>query len=468
MDGKAAGGIRKMLQAERATAEWQALDRTHHLHPFTDPKALAARGVKVITSSDGCYVWDSDGNKILDGMAGLWCVNVGYGRTELSDVAKRQMDILPYYNSFFQSSTPTQIELAQKLAGLTPPGLDHFFFANSGSEANDTIIRLVRHFWAVQGKPEKHVFIGRNLAYHGSTLAATSLGGMSYMHAMGKSLLPGFEHIMEPHHYVHGAGLSPEEFALKAAGALEEKILELGADSVAAFIGEPIQGAGGVIDPPEGYWPEIERICRKYDILLVSDEVICGFGRAGNWFGQQTYGFTPDLMTMAKGLSSGYLPIAGVAMNGRVYDTLGEGGLIAHGYTYSGHPVSCAVAMANIDIIEREGLVERTREETGPYLKNALRQLCDDHPLVGEVRGAGLIFGLQLVRDKATREFFAKEDEPAVRCRDHCLEHNLIMRAVGQSMVICPPLIISRNEMDELVEKAKLGLDETARNFGLL
>lgn len=454
--------------AVRLTSEWQELDRSHHLHPFTDAKALAARGVKVITRADGCYVWDSDGNKILDSMAGLWCVNVGYGRKELAEVAKRQMEVLPYYNSFFQSSTPTQIELAMKLTEVTPAGLDHFFFTGSGSEANDTIIRMVRHFWEVQGQPTKRIFISRNLAYHGSTLAATSLGGMSYMHAMGKSLLPDFAHIIEPHYYVHGDGLSPKEFALKAARALEDKVLELGPENVAAFVGEPIQGAGGVIDPPEGYWAEIQRICRKHDILLVSDEVICGFGRTGNWFGCETYGFEPDLMTMAKGLSSGYLPVAAVAMNRRVAEAIENGGLLAHGYTYSGHPVCCAVAIANIDIIQREGLVERTREETGPYFRKALNDLASAHPLVAEVRGAGLIASLQLVRDKASKQFFAKEDDPATKCRDFCLSHNLILRAVGQSMVTCPPLTITHDQIDEMIEKTKKGLDQTAQHFGLL
>ena len=378
------------------------------------------------------------------------------------------MDVLPYYNSFFQSSTPTQIELAMKLTEVTPKGLDHFFFTGSGSEANDTIIRIVRHFWEVQGQPTKRIFISRNLAYHGSTLAATSLGGMSYMHAMGKSLLPDFVHIIEPHHYVHGDGLSREEFGLKAARALEDKILELGPENIAAFVGEPIQGAGGVIDPPEGYWAEIQRICRKHDVLLVSDEVICGFGRTGNWFGCETYGFEPDLMTMAKGLSSGYLPVAAVAMNRRVAGAIENGGLLAHGYTYSGHPVCCAVAIANIDIIQREGLVERTREETGPYFRKVLNELASGHPLVAEVRGAGLIASLQLVRDKASKQFFAKEDDPAIKCRDFCLDHNLILRAVGQSMVTCPPLTITPDQIDEMIEKTKKGLDQTAQHFGLL
>jgi putrescine aminotransferase len=353
------------------------------------------------------------------------------------------------------------------LAEVTPPGLDHFFFANSGSEANDTVIRIARQYWHLKGKPDKRTFIGRTMGYHGSTLAAVSLGGMPHMHALDKVLLPGFAHIMHPHWYTLGGNLSRSEFGIVAARALEDKILELGADNVAAFIGEPVQGAGGVIDPPATYWPEIQRICRKYDILLVADEVICGFGRTGQWFGSQTFDIVPDLMPMAKGLSSGYLPISAVAMNKRVFDVVNEGGLLAHGYTYSGHPAACAVAIANIRLIQRERLVERVREDIGPYFRARLQELANDHPIVGELRGSGLLAGLQLVKDKAKRTIFTTEDDAANKCRDLCLDHHLIMRAVGQTMVLSPPLIITRAQVDELVAKVKIGLDLTARHFGL-
>ena len=457
-----------MFNKPANTSEWQALDKAHHIHPFTDPKYFDSRGVRVMTTADGCYIWDSDGNKILDGMAGLWCVNIGYGNKDVVQAAARQLETLPYYNTFFQSSTPTQIELAARLTELTPGDLNHFFFANSGSEANDTVIRLARHYWTVRGKPEKTAFIGRNKGYHGSTLAAVSLGGMKDMHALGHTLLPGFAHIMEPHWYAHGDGLEPEAFGLQAARKLEEKILELGPETVAAFIGEPIQGAGGVIDPPATYWGEIQRICEKYDVLLVADEVICGFGRLGHWFGSEYYGIRPDIVSMAKGLSSGYLPISAVAVSDEVFAAIQEGGPLTHGYTYSGHPVACAVAIANIDVIERQSLVDRVRENTAPYFRQCLGELADQHPMVGELRGAGLIAALQLVRDKSTRENFTAEDNAANICRDICLDNNLIMRAVEQSMVICPPLIITRTEIDELVEKAWTGLNETAARFGLL
>jgi putrescine aminotransferase len=304
------------------------------------------------------------------------------------------------------------------------------------------------------------------MAYHGSTLAAVSLCGMPHMHAMDGGTLPDFAHIQHPHWYMFGGELTKEEFGLQAAQALEQKILELGPDNVAAFIGEPVQGAGGVIDPPSTYWPEIQRICRKYDVLLIADEVICGFGRTGEWFGAQTYGVTPDLMTLAKGLSSGYLPIAAVAMNKRVFETIGAGGLLAHGYTYSGHPVACAVALANIDIIEREGLVDRVRDDIGPYLHQALAQF-EQHPVVGEVRGIGTLAALQLVKNKDTREIFTAEDGAGIFCREASYNQGLIVRAVGQSIVLSPSLVITHAEIDELVDKLKRALDETARNFGL-
>ena len=449
------------------TREWQDLDRAHHVHPFNDPKALASKGVRVITRAEGVYVWDSDGNKILDGMAGLWCVNVGYGRKELIDAATRQLETLPYYNSFFQSAVPSQIELAQKLTELTPRGLNHFFYANSGSEANDTVIRLVRHYWKVLGKPNKRTFIARTLGYHGSTLAAVSLGGMSPMRAMDGVPLPGFEQIEHPHWYTQGGASSREAFGLEAASRLEKKILELGPETVAAFVGEPVQGAGGVFEPPPGYWAEIQRICRKYDVLLVADEVICGFGRTGEWFGSHTYDIAPDLMPMAKGLSSGYLPISAVALRDEFFRVINEGGAVAHGYTYSGHPVSCAVAIANIELMQREHLIEHVRDDVGPYLHECLQQLAAEQPIIGEIRGVGLIAAIQLVKDKAARTLFAQQDEAAVKCRDACIKNGLIMRAVDQAMVLSPPLIITRREIDEIIDKARTGLELTAQLLGL-
>lgn len=456
-----------MKNFNRTTQQWQQLDREHHIHPFTDPAQLNAQGTRVITKAEGSYIWDSEGNKILDGMSGLWCVNVGYGRSEHMEAASRQMQELPYYNSFFQTSNPPQIELGRLLAEVTPDGFDHFFYSSSGSEANDTVVRLVRHYWEVKGQASKKTIISRHNAYHGSTLAATSLGGMKYMHDMGGSLLPGFEHINQPHWYLEGGDLSEEDFGLARARELEEKILEVGVDNVAAFIGEPIQGAGGVIVPPDNYWAEIQRICDKYDILLVADEVICGFGRTGNWFGSQTMGIKPDMITMAKGLSSGYVPISAVGLHTDVAEVLIGGGDINHGYTYSGHPVACAVAIANINYIRDNGLVERVRDVTGPYLLEGLQGLAARSPIVGEVRGRGLMYAIQLVRDKDQKVLFSDEDDVGTKCRNHCFENNLIMRAVDQAMVMSPPLTISKGEIDELIEKAERSLGQTAGDLGL-
>ena len=454
-------------QSERnSTAAWRAADLQHHMHPFTDYKSHAAEGgSRIITRAEGVWLEDSEGQKILDGMAGLWCVNAGYGRQELAEAAYRQMQELPYYNTFFKTATPPSIELAEKLASLTPEGLDRFFYGTSGSEANDTVIRMVRRFWRVQGKTEKTVFISRVNAYHGSTLGGASLGGMQPMHEMDGLPLPDFVHIDQPHFYQEGAGRSAEDFGLAAAQALEAKIEELGAERVAAFIGEPVQGAGGVIVPPESYWPEIQRICRKHDVLLVADEVICGFGRTGQWFGSQTFDIAPDIMPMAKGLTSGYLPLSAVAVGDRVAGLLHEvGGEFAHGYTYAGHPASCAVALANIAIIEREGLVERVREAIGPHFKAGLESLAD-HPLVGEVRCCGLMAGIELAPERAARK--PESGEAGQRCRDRCMANNLVCRPVGDAMVLSPPLTITEAEVDDLVARLSRSLDETAKALGV-
>ena len=446
---------------ERTTADWQSLDRRHYLHPFTDYKALAAKGARVIVKAEGCYLYDSEGQQILDGMAGLWCVNVGYGRRELAEAAYRQLLELPYYNSFFQTAHPPAIELARQLVDLTPPQFNRVFFTGSGSEGNDTVVRLVRRYWDLLGQPDRKVIISRRNAYHGSTMAGASLGGMAFMHEQGGLPIPDIVHIAQPYWYGEGGDRSPAEFGLEAARELEKKILELGVNRVAAFIGEPIQGAGGVIIPPDTYWPEIQKICDRYGILLLADEVICGFGRTGHWFGSNLYGLRPDLMTIAKGLSSGYLPIGGVMVGDRVADVLiDKGGEFAHGYTYSGHPAACAVASANLTILQQENLVSRTRDETGPHLAARWRQIAE-HPLVGEARSVGLIGALELVRDKSTRRFFDQRGEVGTICRDFCFQNGLIMRAVRDTMIIAPPLVISREQIDELAEKAWRCLDLT-------
>jgi putrescine aminotransferase len=446
---------------QRSTQEWQALDRAHFLHPFTDHAALHRKGTRVITRGEGVYLYDSEGRRLLDGMAGLWCMTLGYGRRELAEVARSQMLELPFYNSFFQSTHPPAIELSRMLVEITPPQFNHVFFTGSGSEANDTVLRLVRRYWELRGEPNRSVVISRKNAYHGSTIAGASLGGMSAMHAQGGPMVPGIEHIAQPYWYIEGGELTPEEFGLRTARELEQKILALGAERVAAFIGEPVQGAGGVIIPPASYWPEIQRIVDKYGLLLIADEVITGFGRTGQWFGSDTFGIRPDLMPIAKGLSSGYLPIGGVMIADRIADTLIErGGEFFHGFTYSGHPVSCAVACETLRIMQEEQLVEQVRAVTAPYLARQWATLAE-HPLIGEARSIGLMGAIELVQDKARRKRFAEPGTVGTICRDICFENGLVMRAVYDSMIIAPPLIISRGEIDELVSIARSCLDQT-------
>ncbi|NHI01543.1 aspartate aminotransferase family protein [Oceanimonas sp. MB9] len=438
----------------------QRLDAAHHLHPFTDGRALQQKGTRVIERGEGVYLWDADGNRILDGMAGLWCVNLGYGRQELIEAACAQLRQLPYYNLFFQTTHPPAARLAATLAGLLPGDLHHLFFTGSGSECNDTVVRMVRHFWAERGRPERRVIISRHNAYHGSTLAGASLGGMKPMHGQGGLPLPDMVHIDQPYHFGEGRDTDPHAFGLERARQLERKILALGPERVAAFIGEPVQGAGGVIIPPDGYWPEIQRICQKYDVLLVMDEVICGFGRTGHWFASEYYGLTPDLLCMAKGITSGYQPLGAVAVGDRVAETLINGGEFFHGFTYSGHPVACAVAQACIEVMQREQVVERVRDDIGPYLQRRWASL-GDHPLVGETRGVGLLAALELVADQATLQRFPTDTGAGLICREHCFEQGLVMRAVGDTMIISPPLVITHEQVDELVEKARRALDLT-------
>jgi putrescine aminotransferase len=448
--------------SDSQTLHWQALSRDHHLPPFTDYKALNAKGTRIITRGEGVYLWDSEGHKILDAMAGLWCVNLGYGREELVEAATKQMRELPYYNLFFQTAHPPAVALAKAIADIAPAGMNHVFFTGSGSEANDTVLRMVRHYWAIKGRPEKKVIIGRWNGYHGSTVAGTSLGGMKAMHEQGDFPIPGIEHIDQPYWYGEGGDMSPEEFGLRIADQLEQKILEVGEDKVAAFIAEPIQGAGGVIIPPDSYWPRIKEILARHDILLVADEVICGFGRTGEWFGSDYYGLTPDLMPIAKGLTSGYIPMGGVIVRDGVVQTLNEGGEFYHGFTYSGHPVAAAVALENIRILREEKIVERVKTKTAPYLQSRWQELVE-HPLVGEARGVGLLGALELVKNKKTRERFVDADV-GMRCREHCFRNGLVMRAVGDTMIISPPLVISEDQIDELIGKVRLCLDATAKD----
>ncbi len=445
-------------------AELRRLDVAHHLPGQTDYRLQAEQGgSRIITRASGCTIHDAEGNAILDGMAGLWCVNAGYGREELARAAYEQMEELPYYNTFFRTASAPAVRLAAAIAERLGHDLDHVFFNSSGSEANDTALRLVRHYWALRGEPARRVVIGRWNGYHGSTVAGASLGGMKAMHGQGGLPIPGIEHIMQPYLFGDAFGEEPAAFAARAALALEERILQIGAGNVAAFIGEPVQGAGGVIIPPPGYWQQVAAICRKYGVLLISDEVICGFGRLGQWFGFQHFGVRPDIVSMAKGLSSGYLPISATAVAAPIVAALREaGGEFVHGYTYSGHPTCAAVALKNLEIIARERLVERTREDSGPYLARALDRLRE-HGLVGEARSLGLIGAIEIVaRPDSNQRFGGKEGTAGPMVRDLCIRRGLMVRAIRDSVVFCPPLIITHAEIDRLVDTIRTALDEAA------
>lgn len=457
------------MNAPIDTALIQSLDSAHFLHPFTDFKDLSGRGARVMVRSEGIYVWDSEGARVLDAMSGLWCVNVGYGRRELADAAHQQMMTLPYYNSFFQTTNVPAVQLAAKLASLAPSvgerSFQHVFYSSSGSESNDSNVRMVRRYWDLLGQPQRKVIISRVNAYHGSTMAGASLGGMSGMHAQGDLPIPNITHIEQPYFFENGlAGETADEFGVRAAGWLEQKILALGPDKVAAFIAEPIQGAGGVIIPPATYWPEIQRIVDKYGILLISDEVICAFGRLGTWFAYERFGYKPDLVTFAKAVTSGYVPLGGVMVGDRVAKVLIEkGGEFTHGYTYSGHPVACAVGLANLAIMEREQLPQRVRDDIGPYLAQRYAELSA-HPLVGLAETCGFMAGLVLVKNKASRQRFAEAQGVGMICRGHCFQNGLIMRAVGDRMIIAPPLVMTRAQIDEMVDLIVKCLDLTHRD----
>ena len=451
----------KHLGSALSTRDIQTLDSAHFIHPFTDHGDLATRGARVIDRAQDIYIWDSEGQKILDGMSGLWCVNAGYGRQELADAAHAQMMKLPFYNSFFQTTNEPAVKLAARLASLAPTvdgrSFQHVFFSSSGSESNDTNVRMVRRYWDLQGQPERKVIIGRINGYHGSTMAGASLGGMSGMHAQGDLPIPNITHIGQPYFFENGLpGESEADFGIRAAGWLEDKILELGADKVAAFIAEPVQGAGGVIIPPATYWPEIQRIVDKYGILLVSDEVICAFGRLGHWFAYEKFGYKPDLVTFAKAVTSGYIPLGGVMVGDRVAKVLIEqGGEFNHGYTYSGHPVACAVALANLELMERDNLVGRVKDDIGPYLAQAYAGLAD-HPLVGVAETCGFVAGLVLVKGKergadGRMTMFPEDLAVGMKCRAHCFKNGLIMRAVGDRMIIAPPLTMTHAQIDEMM-----------------
>lgn len=448
--------------ASQKYAQLKELDALHHLHPFTTHSSLRSGGARVIVRGEGPYIFDSEGKRILDGMSGLWTTAVGYGREELAKAAYDQMLELPFYNTFFRTTHPPVVELSRKLAEMAQAPLNNIFYGSSGSESNDTAIRLIRHYWALKGEPQRRIIISRKNAYHGSTIAAGSMGGMSHVHAHSYPVYEGFRHIMDPYWYGEGKdGESLEEFGLRAARALEDEILAVGPENVAAFAGEPVQGAGGVKIAPSTYWPEIQRIVDKYGILLLADEVITGFGRMGTWFGSDYYGIRPDIITFAKAATSGYLPLSGIFVHDKIVDALmAHNDDFNHGYTFSGHPVACAVALKNIEIMERERLVERVNEFAAPALAKMLAKF-KDHPLVGEVRSVGMLGAIELVADKKTRRRFADPGRVGLICRNHFFQNGFIMRAVYDTMVTAPPLICTQAHFDEAEAVIRKSLDQT-------
>jgi len=442
-----------------------AADIATSLHPYTDARVLEENGPIIIARGEGIHVWDTAGNKYIEGLAGLWSVAVGFGEKRLADAAYNQMTQLPYYHIFAAKAHEPSIRLAEKLVEISPEPLTRVFYTNSGSEANDTVVKLVWYMNNALGRPAKKKFLARTKGYHGITIASGSLTGLPNNHRDFDLPAIPVVHLTCPHFYRFGLeGEAEAEFTARLLAELEEVIEREGADTIAAFIGEPLMGAGGVMVPPTGYWPGVEAICRKHDILMVSDEVINGFGRTGGRFGCETYGFTPDIMTVSKQITSSYMPLAAVLFTEEIYDAIADNshkiGTFGHGYTASGHPVATAVALENIAILEERDLMNAANR-LGPRFQAGLRQYAD-HPLVGEVRGAGLIAGIELVADKATKAPFSPIGRVGAQAAVFGHAEGLIFRAVGDTLALCPPLIVTEADIDEIVERMGRALDRTA------
>ncbi|UTW54545.1 aminotransferase [Kordiimonas sp. SCSIO 12610] len=439
----------------------QGLDQKHHMHPFTDPNTLKQAPPFLIDSAEGCYV-SGQGIRLLDMMAGLACVNIGYGNPEMAETAAIAYKTLSYYHSFAAVSNPAVAALCGKIASLAPANFNSVFLSNSGSEANETAIKVAHMYWQLKGKKSKRVIIARDNSYHGSSIVTAALTGNKAMQEpFGIEVGQDIRHAMMPCWFRLGGDMALDEFGIKAAQSIEEQILEAGPDNVAAFIGEPIQNALGAVIPPETYWPEVQRICKKYDVLLILDEVVTGFGRAGAWFMAEEYNIKPDIITLAKGLSSAYVPIAATIVSDEIASFLeANAGVIQHGFTTSAHPVTCAIALKNIEILEREKLVERVRDHIGPYFKQRLK-ILESHPLVGEVRSIGLMAGIELVKDKANREQYPLEGMVCNHVSQSALMKGLIVRPAGNALILCPPFIVSEQEIDLTVQALNECLSDT-------
>ncbi len=435
------------------------------LHPYTDARAHQRNGPLVITRGEGVRVFDDQGNGYIETVAGLWCAALGFSNERLVEAATRQMRQLPFYHGFTGRTHEPQVELAEMLLERAPVPMSKVFFANSGSEANDTALKMIWYFNNATGRPEKKKVIARLKGYHGVTIGSASLTGLPYNHKLFDLPIAGIHHVSTPHHY-HGAheGESEEEFATRLAAELEETILREGPETVAAFFAEPVMGAGGVIVPPATYFPKIQEVLRRHDVLLVADEVICGFGRTGAYWGSQTMGMQPDILTCAKALSSSFLPISAVMVNARVFEGLADGsaslGTFGHGYTYSGHPVPAAVAVETLRIYDEMDIVGHVKR-VSPALQDGLRARFADHPLVGEVRGLGLIAAVEMVEDKAARRNFDAGRKVAPRLVALAQAQGLIMRALpGDGIAFSPPLIITESEIADMLDRFGRALDQ--------
>ena len=440
-------------------------DVAYHLHSHTNARAHEQNGpVTIIVRGEGVRVFDDQGKGYIEGMSGLWCAALGFGEKRLARAAAAQLERLPYYHTFYGRSNDVCIELAETLIGLAPVPMSKVFFAASGSEANETMVKLAWFYNSARGKPEKRKVISRLRGFHGITIAAASMTGILPMHRDFNLPLPGFLHTACPYPY-RGAepGESEEAYATRLADELDRLIVAEGPETVAAFIAEPVMGAGGVIVPPKGYFPKIQAVLRKHDVLLLADEVICGFGRTGNWFGSQTLGLEPDLMSVAKALSAGYYPISAVLISDRVYQAVADNtaklGNFAHGFTQSGNPVGAAVACEAIRIYQERDIVGQVRR-VGPRLLEGLRAL-KSRPLVGDVRGVGLMAGVELVADRETKRPFDPAHKVPAYLERRALEHGLVIRAAGDTIVCTPPLIIEEAEIDELLARLGRAFDDT-------
>ncbi len=438
--------------------ELQDLDRRYHLHPFTDHNAMHKTGTHIAVRGEGCYLIDQNGKRLFDGLAGLWCVNVGYSRREINEAVYKQMNELPYYCSFFNTTTEPAIKLAEKLAQLAPKRLNRTIFCNSGSEANDSAIKLIWAYHKIIGKPQKRKILSRTFSYHGVTVATASMTGLPSCYVPFDLPLPGFIHVPGPYTYGANNGMTHDQYGDWCIAETERIIQKEGPETIAAMFVEPVQGAGGVIVPPDGYLKKLRALLKKYDILFVADEVISGFGRLGDWFASNMWDIDPDILTTAKGITSGYLPLGATMLSDEIVETLHKGGYLAHGYTYSSHPTPCAAALANLKVIEDDKLVEKVRDDLGPYFQQKLQSFAG-HPAVGEVRGYQLIGAIELL-PKGGREELAKSPNIlGIKGAAIAREHGVIVRGIRDLIAMSPPFVATHAELDQMFDAIAKTLD---------